>query len=126
LKIIQGKLNLRRWLTAAVASALALTMLLTGLPPFAQNKVSAAEPVFPSIASGYSHSLALKNDGTVWTWGNNSDGQLGDGTTTGHNTPVQVSDLTDVIAIAGGAYHSLALKNNGTVWAWGLSCSVRF
>ena len=68
--------------------------------------------------AGY-HSLALKADGTVWTWGKNTEGQLGDGTLTNSNVPVQVPGLTGIIAIAGGEYHSLALKNDGTVWAWG-------
>ncbi|MCL1885444.1 MAG: Ig-like domain repeat protein [Dehalococcoidia bacterium] len=85
-----------------------------------QSKVSAAEPdVFPMVAGGYDHSLALKSDGTVWAWGRNNYGQLGDGTTTNRSLPVQVSGLTDVIAIAGGNYHSIALKSDGTVWAWG-------
>ncbi len=65
------------------------------------------------------HSLALKSDGTVWAWGWNGYGQLGDGTTTSRYTPVQVSGLTGVVAIAAGYYHSLALKSDGTVWAWG-------
>ena len=68
--------------------------------------------------AGY-HSIALKKDGTVWTWGRNTDGQLGDGTIISKNAPVQVSSLTGIIAIAGGEYHSLAIKNDGTVWAWG-------
>ena len=72
-----------------------------------------------AIAGGGGHSLALKSDGTVWAWGRNEDGQLGDGTTTSRLTPVQVAGLSDVIAIAAGNRHSLALKNNGTVWAWG-------
>jgi hypothetical protein len=71
-------------------------------------------------------SVALKVDRTVWAWGRNNEGQLGDGTTTQRNTPVQVSGLTDVAAgvgrrarLAGGDLHSLAAKRNGTVWAWG-------
>ncbi|MBI2447249.1 MAG: PKD domain-containing protein, partial [Candidatus Omnitrophica bacterium] len=57
---------------------------------------------------------------TVWAWGDNSQGQLGDGTNnTYRNTPVQVSGLTNVTGIAGGGRHSLALKSDGTVWAWG-------
>jgi alpha-tubulin suppressor-like RCC1 family protein len=73
-----------------------------------------------AIAGGYYHSLALKSDGTVWAWGRNSFGELGNGTITSNNsTPVQVSNLTGVVAIAGGQYHSLALKSDGTVWAWG-------
>ncbi|HHT9110863.1 MAG TPA: RCC1 domain-containing protein [Candidatus Brocadiaceae bacterium] len=66
-----------------------------------------------------SHNLALKSDGTVWAWGSNSDGQLGDGTDTDRNIPVQVGGLSHVIAIAGGGAHSVALKSDGTVWAWG-------
>ncbi|MEK7309400.1 MAG: RCC1 repeat-containing protein, partial [Planctomycetota bacterium] len=48
------------------------------------------------IASGYSHSLALKSDGTVWTWGYNLYGQLGDGSNIDKYTPVQVAGLTSV------------------------------
>jgi len=65
------------------------------------------------------HSLALKADGTVWAWGLNNAGQLGDGTTTNRATPVQVSSLTDVVLIGAGAFHSVAVKKDGTVWAWG-------
>jgi alpha-tubulin suppressor-like RCC1 family protein len=65
------------------------------------------------------YSLALKNDRTVWAWGNNSKGQLGNNSTTDSHIPVQVSNLTNVIAIAGGYEHSLALKSDGTIWAWG-------
>ena len=72
-----------------------------------------------AVAAGGDHSLASTLDGTVWAWGANWYGQLGDGTTTSSNTPVQVSGLTGVIAVAGGWAHSLALKDDGTVWAWG-------
>ncbi len=74
-----------------------------------------------AIATGISFSLALKSDGTVWTWGTNTAGQLGDGTTTQRNTPVQVSGLTNITAIAASSFssHALALKNDGTLWAWG-------
>jgi alpha-tubulin suppressor-like RCC1 family protein len=71
------------------------------------------------IAAGSSYSLALKSDGTVWSWGYNEFGQLGDGTNTDSSTPVQVSDLDGVKAISGGGAHSLGLKDDGTVWAWG-------
>ncbi|MBV9895819.1 MAG: hypothetical protein JO020_16765, partial [Chloroflexi bacterium] len=72
-----------------------------------------------AIAGGGYHSLALKNDGTVWAWGGNWDGELGDGTTTNQSIPVQVQGLSGVTAIAAGRYFSLALKSDGTVWAWG-------
>lgn len=73
----------------------------------------------PSISGGGSHSLALKSNGTVWAWGNNVAGQLGDGTNTNHYTPAQVIGLSEVTAIAAGYDHCLALRNDGTVWAWG-------
>ncbi|MBI4947188.1 MAG: T9SS type A sorting domain-containing protein [Bacteroidetes bacterium] len=72
-----------------------------------------------AVVAGNSHSMALKSDGTVWSWGNNGWGQLGDNTTTQRNTPVQVSGLTGIVAIAAGRWHSIALKNDGTVWTWG-------
>jgi alpha-tubulin suppressor-like RCC1 family protein len=71
------------------------------------------------VSGGYDHSLVLKSDGTVWTAGRNIYGQLGDGSNTQRYSPVQVSDLTDVVKVRGGTYHSLALDSDGTVWAWG-------
>ena len=72
-----------------------------------------------ALAGGWEHTIALKSDGTVWTWGRNSDGQLGDGTNTQRNIPVQVSGLNGVTAVACGYGHSITLKSDGTVWTWG-------
>ena len=72
-----------------------------------------------ALAGGENHTLAMKSDGTVWAWGRNISGQLGDGTTTDRSSPVRVSGLSQVTAIAAGQLHSLALKSDGTVWAWG-------
>jgi len=78
-----------------------------------------------AISSGGSHVLALRNDGTVWAWGVNANGQLGDGSITQRNFPVQVMNLTNVIAISGGPAYSLAARSDGTVWAWGLNSSYQ-
>ena len=72
-----------------------------------------------TIAAGSYYSLALKSDGTVWTWGSNLFGELGNESLNNSNTPVQVSGLSGIIAISTGLDHSLALKSDGTVWAWG-------
>lgn len=74
-----------------------------------------------AIAEGDRSTFALKNDGTVWAWGANWNGQLGDGTTNNQYYPVQVPGLSGVIAISAGFRHTLALKNDGTVWAWGVN-----
>ncbi|MFC3749291.1 RCC1 domain-containing protein, partial [Paenibacillus sp. GCM10012306] len=63
------------------------------------------------------------SDGSVWTWGSNAYGQLGDGSTVTRYAPVQVSGLSGVKSIAGGSSHSLAMKNDGSVWAWGNNAS---
>lgn len=63
--------------------------------------------------------VALRADGTIWAWGDNSSGQLGIGNYTNQNTPQQVVGLTDVIDVAPGANHCMALKSDGTVWVWG-------
>ena len=72
-----------------------------------------------SISTGQDHALALKSDGTLWAWGNNDYGQLGDGTTIHKNYPVKISTETDWISIAARGNHSIALRSNGTLWAWG-------
>jgi alpha-tubulin suppressor-like RCC1 family protein len=82
-----------------------------------------------AISAGRELSIALKNDGTVWTWGSNPNGQLGDGTIINHYLPAKVKDptgtgyLTGVTAISTLALDSdivsLALKGDGTVWGWG-------
>lgn len=72
-----------------------------------------------AIAAGAQHSFALKSDGTLWAWGQNDYGVLGDRTTTDHRTPVQVTELSDVTAIAAGGQHGLARKRDGSLWTWG-------
>lgn len=65
------------------------------------------------------HALALKSDGTVWAWGNNFSGHLGDRTMQNRNTPVQVTGLSKIIALSAGADHNIALRSDGTIWTWG-------
>src|SRR5262249_26375217 len=76
-----------------------------------------------SIAAGFNHTLALAGDGTVWTWGDNYGGQIGDGTTTDRPTPFHVPGLSGVTAIAAGGFHSVAVLGDGTVSTWGFNNS---
>ncbi|KPA10807.1 Regulator of chromosome condensation, RCC1, partial [Candidatus Magnetomorum sp. HK-1] len=79
-----------------------------------------------AIGAGVQHCIALKNDGTLWAWGYNNDGQLGQGSTYMYSQyPVQVVGvgnigfLTDVISISVGMNHTLALLSNGTIVGFG-------
>lgn len=72
-----------------------------------------------AVSGGDRFTAALKSDGTVWTWGWNGFGQLGDGTFSDRSTPVQVIGLSDVIYLAARDYHVLVIKSDGSVWAWG-------
>lgn len=70
---------------------------------------------------GRSMTGAIKNDGTLWLWGRNSDGNLGDNTTANKSSPIQtVSAGNNWKSFAGGS-HSLGLKIDGTIWSWGLA-----
>ena len=72
------------------------------------------------VACGYYHTSAIKTDGSLWTWGNNNYGQLGDNTNTAKSSPVQtISAGTNWKQIACGGYHTTAIKTDGTLWTWG-------
>jgi len=75
-----------------------------------------------AVAAGFHHSLALLANGTVWAWGRDYEGQLGNGDDAGDSLiPTQVPGLPVITAIAAGNYHTLALAENGTVYAWGMN-----
>jgi alpha-tubulin suppressor-like RCC1 family protein len=95
--------------------------------PVQAKTTASGNPVLTGIidiAGGSTHTLALKADGTVWTWGSNSSGQLGDGSTKSRQLAAQVKTasstfLGGIIAIAAGDNFCAALRSDGTVWAWG-------
>jgi len=72
-----------------------------------------------AISSGELHTIALKADGSLWAWGWNYRGQLGDGTNTDRNTPVRIGTETNWAAISAGYGYTIALKADGSLWAWG-------
>ena len=71
------------------------------------------------VAAGADYSLALRSDGTLWAWGANGEGQLGDGSTNTRYAPVRVNGLTQVVGASAGGVQTLALDAQGTVWGWG-------
>ncbi len=75
------------------------------------------------IAAGAAFNLAIKSNNALYAWGDNRWGQLGDGTTTDKNTPIQIGDDKDWDKIAGGGKHAIAIKADGTLYAWGNNSS---
>ena len=79
-----------------------------------------------AVMGGEIHNVALKTDGTVWCWGWNAFGQLGNGTTNDSWVPIQAGltaspPLTNVVKLGGRPYFTLAEKADGTIWAWGMN-----
>lgn len=72
-----------------------------------------------AIAAGAYTGFALRGDGTVWAWGYNAFGNLGNGTTTNSGTPVQVQGLSAIRSVAGTQNNGYAVSASGAVWAWG-------
>jgi alpha-tubulin suppressor-like RCC1 family protein len=68
---------------------------------------------------GFAHSSAIKTDGTLWTWGGNSYGQLGHNDTIQRNTPTQLGIETTWKQVSCGTEHTIAIKSDGTLWTWG-------
>ena len=109
---------------------------ITGVKDSAGNTIAApylgtfttanAGPPALAIAAGDKHTTTLKSDGTLWAWGNNTYGQLGDGTTTDKTLPTQIGAATNWKMIVSGGNHNLALKTDGTLWAWGANTYGQF
>lgn len=73
------------------------------------------------VSAGGTSSYAIKNNGTLWSWGHNNYGQLGDGTLINKNIPTQIGSASTWSSVIGGLAHTIALKTNGSIWTWGLN-----
>jgi alpha-tubulin suppressor-like RCC1 family protein len=94
-------------------------------PDFVRYKNGEIVKDIIKVSAGWDFSVILRKDGTVWTFGENKYGQLGDGTMDNKNYAVQVKGpdgkgyLRNIVDIKAGAFHVLALAKDGTIWAWG-------
>ena len=106
---------MKRKTTGAILVAaliLALTPLVSSSAP-----ALAAGGAFSAVSAGGFHSMAIKTDGSLWMWGNNRYGQIGNGTVT--DCPVPFKLMDSVAAVSAGDIHSMAVKTDGSLWAWG-------
>ena len=81
------------------------------------------DTTWEAASVAYGHTISLKSSGTLWAWGWNASGQLGDGTTTDKLSPIQIGTDTNWMLISTKNVHNLALKINGTLWSWGEGAS---
>ena len=98
----------------------------TGVTDLAGNALASAHSwTFTTpplnVSANIYHSVALKGDGTLWVWGRNNYGQLGDGTTGDSSFPKQVTVGTTWVSVSAGGYHTVAIRDDGTIWAWGFN-----
>lgn len=106
-------------LASAVMGGIVLFAVASGpVTPAGAAETAAARPSV-SLDSGYFHTLLVTSSGTLWSWGNNGQGQLGLGNHTTRSSPVQVGTDTNWKSVSAGWYHSLAVRTDGTLWAWG-------
>lgn len=81
--------------------------------------VSGGSTLWKQVASGDQFVVALRSDGTLWSWGLNQVGQLGDGTTTNRAAPAKIGTATDWVFVAAGKRHAFAINNKGVLFGWG-------
>lgn len=81
------------------------------------------ETNWAEVSVGCAHCLALKKDGSLWAWGQNDRGQVGNGTNKNQMNPVRIGSDTNWKSISAGAFNGYALKNDGSIWGWGLDIS---
>lgn len=91
----------------------------TSLNHFFPTQWGTANDTWIAIAAGEQFSVGIKSNGTLWTWGYNNKGQLGDGTTTNRAIPVQIGTATNWAKVSASATNAFAIKADGTLWAWG-------
>jgi alpha-tubulin suppressor-like RCC1 family protein len=102
-----------------------LVFNFTSSAQYSRTKNSGGSPYYNSsyqrmaAASITFTSFEIREGGTLWGWGKNANGQLGDGTTANKSVPVQIGTDTKWLYVTGGEFHTLAIKADGTLWTWG-------
>ena len=72
-----------------------------------------------TASAGGTHSMAIRKDDSLWAWGGNSYGQIGNGPSAKRNEPIPVKIMDDVVIVSAGYCHTMAIRKDGSLWAWG-------
>jgi len=96
-------------------------MILMLLPYSAASAMTLSSNSVQMVSASGSHTLMIRNDGTLWAWGAGQYGRLGDGNTSNHNVavPTQIGVAANWVYVAAGGLHSAAIDANGDLWTWG-------
>ena len=89
------------------------------LTNWTQQNTSTEVTNWSDVFAGQYHVLAIRSNGTIWGWGNNGSGNLGDSTVTNRLSPTQIGALTNWSSIGSASSNGIAVKTNGTLWTWG-------
>ncbi|MGC9196832.1 MAG: RCC1 domain-containing protein [Syntrophobacteraceae bacterium] len=103
--------------STGVGFALCVLFVVAWLGMFQLDWAEAATQA--KVSAGEQHTVLIKSDGTLWAWGGNTYGQLGDGTTTNHSSPEQIGMSNGWASVAASGFHTAALGSDGTLWTWG-------
>jgi alpha-tubulin suppressor-like RCC1 family protein/ribosomal protein L27 len=118
--VVSGTFQQQITLTTPKTYSIAVTASSSGKSVTLQRSVTLiASSTIAQIAAGEFHSVLIKTDGSLYSWGDNGFGQLGNGTRNNLTSPARVGSDTDWSYAAAGRNQTLAIKSDGTLWGWG-------
>ena len=109
----------RRMTRGLAATALAAGSTVLALGAGTGPATAAPAAVSSGVAVGYAHTCAIRTDATLWCWGGNYSGQLGDGTTASRSAPVRVGDAATSAGIDAGTSYTCGVRADGSLGCWG-------
>jgi alpha-tubulin suppressor-like RCC1 family protein len=108
----------RTWLGVVVCTVVGATLGLAS-PAAASAPATAAAGDWRDVSNGAYHTCAIKSTGSLWCWGDNAYGPVGDGTGIDRLVPTQVGTAMDWAVVSAGSLHTCGVRTDGSLWCWG-------